>query len=136
MTNINSHGNLSNYKPLSDKSATNLEMEVSMATQGLVTVVHAGKVVMKIVVGSNGMKAQTLAKRVKNAWPVSAEKAYEIAVETGFGCQNCRVVITPTRTLFYGDGGLRPLYRKTFQQPCFNPRWKYGTADHIIVINV
>ena len=111
-----------------------------MATQGLVTVKSGDKVLMKVVAGCDGNNAQKLADKLKDTWPVDAFKAYQLAQEVGFGDEDCLVAITISEAVSggdkVGDEELGPLYRTTFQQPEFNPRWENGTADHVIVINV
>lgn len=107
-----------------------------MATQGLVTVVSNKKVFMKVVVGCEGYNARKVASRLKKDWPVSADKAHEIASKAQFGCEECRVVITRSKIVIKGDHSVSPLYRKTFQKPKFNPRWNRGTAYHTVVIKV
>lgn len=106
-----------------------------MATQGLVTVVKDGRVVMKIITGSDGMHAPTLASVLKASRQVpQLEEAYKLALSLGFGSRGSLVVMNETQELFHGDDDLSSLYRETFGQPEFNPRWKQGTADHIEVV--
>jgi hypothetical protein len=107
-----------------------------MATQGLVTVRSGKRVLMKIVAGDEGYNAQKVADKLRKFWPVGANKAYELASKAGFGCEECLVVMTDTEIIFEGDEDIHPRYRKTFHQPKFNPRWKYGTADYIVVASV
>lgn len=107
-----------------------------MATQGLVTVLSDGRVVMKVVAGCNGYNAEKLAERLRNSWPVNIDQAYKTAEEVGFGAPDCRVVLTEDRERYDGKDDLDPRYRATFPRPEFNPRWEHGTADHVIVINV
>ncbi len=96
-----------------------------------------GKVVMKLVVGCNGVQAQETADKLKAAWPVNPEQAYKIARDTGFGCGGCLTVITESDIFSKGDDDPpSPLFRKTFSDPEFNPRWEQGTADHTVIINV
>jgi uncharacterized protein YaiE (UPF0345 family) len=107
-----------------------------MGTQGLVTVMDGTEVVMKIVAGSNGYNAKKLAATIRKNWPLSAENAYTIARAKDFGGRSCLVVLTYNEAIFKGDEDLGPLYRETFKNPKFNPRWDYGTADCVEVINV
>lgn len=114
-----------------------------MATQGVVSVVCNGKVVMKIVTGSDGNRAKSLASKIKEKWPVSKEEAFKLAKNLGLGNENSLVIVTEESiyteicgnpTFF--DHDEHPLCRETFQDPRFNPRWKRGTADHIEIIEV
>lgn len=108
-----------------------------MATQGVVTIKHDDKVVMKFVAGCDGMKAPLLARRLRESGEVpSLEAAYDLATKVGFGSESCLVVMDETREVFRGDEDLGPLYRQTFDQAEFNPRWEYGTADYIIVVDL
>lgn len=54
----------------------------------------------------------------------------------GFGCKGCLVAMTPEQTPYKGDGRQSPRYRETFNRTRFNPRWRHGTADHVVVVNV
>lgn len=107
-----------------------------MATQGLISVVKNRKVVMKIVAGCDGYNAEKLAQEIKESWPISAQKAYDLAVQHNFGCIDDLVVLLKSKFIFEGDRDLSPLYRKTFNKPKFNPRWKCGIAAHTVVIKV
>ncbi len=107
-----------------------------MATQGLITVRSGGQVVMKVVTGSDGYNAQILSDLIKARWPLSPEDAYQLALSAGFGSSASLVVLTEDSECHQCDDDLSPLYRDTFYQPRFNPRWRNGTADHIIVIDV
>lgn len=110
--------------------------ESKMATQGLITVCSGNQVVMKIVAGSDGYNAQILSDFIKSRWPLSAEDAYELALTAGFGSIQSLVVLTADNECHQCDDELPVLYRDTFDQPRFNPRWSQGTADYTIVINV
>ncbi|MDO8482664.1 MAG: hypothetical protein Q7S86_02500 [bacterium] len=107
-------------------------------TQGLVTIMHGGKVVMKIVAGCDGMNARKVANAIRKLGRIpSLKNAYEIAEKVEFGSAESLVVMGEKRSKLGGSKErLGPLYRKTFSQPRFNPRWKRGTADHIVVIDL
>lgn len=107
-----------------------------MATQGLVTVKSHDTVVMKIVAGINGYNAQEVADKIKKSWPLSTEAAYEIAKMIGFGSTECLVVMSASEIKYDGGEEIDPRYRKTFNQPEFNPRWERGTADYVVIIDV
>lgn len=107
-----------------------------MATQGIVSVREHGEVVMKVVAGSEGYNAKKFASRLQQEWPVSAERAYDIAIEEVFGATHDRVVLTLGQTVFEGDEDLDPRYQNTFSNPQFNPRWEQGTADHVEIVDV
>ena len=108
-----------------------------MATQGLVTVLKGGRVVMKIITGSDGMHAPKLASKLRSFGRVPAlDEAYRFALSLGFGSSASLVVMNERSTFFFGDDELSPLYRETFDQPEFNPRWRQGTADHVEVVTL
>ncbi len=108
-------------------------------TQGHVTVLKDGKVVMKIISGNDGMNAKNVAKKIKKLRRVPRLKeAYNLASRLGFGSPDRLVVMGEKRSWKNNDviGRLHRRYRRTFHQPRFNPRWKYGTADHIVIVRL
>ena len=108
-----------------------------MATQGLVTVRNGeGVVIMKVIAGIDGMCANALANVLKSRWPLTAPEAHAAALGVGFGSEETLVVSTQTEDYYVGDDDLSTLYRETFDNPTFNPRWKYGIADHTVIISV
>lgn len=107
-----------------------------MATQGIVTVRKGGRVIVKVIAGCDGYNARKLARRLRRMTSFTAEEVYDTARAAGFGSNCCRVVMTPHATRFEGGGRLHPRYRKTFTRAHFNPRWKHGTADHVVVVDV
>lgn len=107
-----------------------------MATQGIVTVLSNEKVVMKIITGSNGYNAQSLATELKNQWPVNIQEAYEVAISLHFGSSDSLVVMTMDSIEYRGIGEIKENYRDTFNQAEFNPRWECGTADYVVLLHV
>jgi len=108
-----------------------------MATQGLVTIQKNGEVVMKIVAGCDGMQAGTLASAIRGLDRVPGlYEAYDLALKVGFGSKENLVVLEKKASFHQCEEILSRRYRRTFKQPRFNPRWKYGTADHIQVVNL
>jgi hypothetical protein len=115
-----------------------------MSTQGLISIVKDEKVLYKIVVGCNGMKIADLVKCIKTLYQINKEKInayylYRTTLNYNFGCKDCLVVFneseleTDNKNLFHGSF---PLFLKTFNDPNFNPRWEYGTADYTEIINL
>ena len=106
-------------------------------TQGLLTVTQNGKVVLKIVVGCNGYNINEIARLVKIEHDFSnPEPFYDMAEHVDFGCDACRVIMTKDE--IYPpemESEVTPLFRKTFNKPEFNPRWKHGTADYLHIIH-
>lgn len=107
-----------------------------MATQGMVTVQQRGKVIMKVIAGIDGDKAQALATLMLDAWPMTVDAVYHMALEIGFGSPESLVIMTANTVRFDGDEDLHPRYRDTFQEPRFNPRWESGICDHIAIVNI
>lgn len=107
-----------------------------MATQGLVTVRVKGEVVMKIVTGCNGYVAGTLANFVRANWPLTMDQAYDAALKLDFGNKDNLVVVTPDNIRFDSTEKLGRLYRSTFNQVEFNPRWKSGIPEYVEVIDL
>ncbi len=106
-------------------------------TQGLVSfVTQKGDVLMKIVAGSNGMKAQSVADIIKDEWPVTPERAKEISEEEHFGSEDDLVIMTDSQILAEDPASLGSLYAETFENPNFNPRWEKGILDHVVVVTV
>lgn len=93
---------------------------------------------MKIVAGCDGMNARKVANAIKKLGRVpTLTEAYNIATKAPFGSEESLVVMGKQRSKFKGSKEpLGPLYRQTFNQPRFNPRWEYGTADHIVVVDL
>ncbi len=110
-----------------------------MATQWLVTVRVDDEVEMKIVAWSNWYNAENVATRIKESWPVSAQEAYDIAIEEHLGWISTLVVTTLEKTIYEneeGDLDGHPLYKKTFADPNFNPRWEHWTSDYTEIIDI
>ena len=111
-----------------------------MATQGLVTVVSNKKVLMKIVTGSDGYNAKSFSEKLLEAWPLPIEKVYQLALKNSFGSEVNLVVIDKEKIYaegeFKNESDVDELYRQTFDNPNFNPRWKDGVADYISIISV
>lgn len=105
-----------------------------MTTQGLVTLTKDGNVTHKIIVGCDGYNADKLVGAIKNdSEPVTIGRLVLLAMESGFGCGDCRVVLDENSSAG-ADEELDERYRRTFKQPEFNPRWENGTADYVRVV--
>lgn len=108
-----------------------------MATQGLVTVVHQDRVVLKIIAGCGGMNASKVSRAIRRLGRIpTLSEAYEMATNARFGESQCLVVIGEECSKHNTGGRLSRRYRNTFAQPRFNPRWKYGTAGHICIVRM
>jgi hypothetical protein len=110
-----------------------------MATQGIVSVTKNGKTIIKAVAGCNGFQAAALTAAIKERHKageeITAGWVEGVAREVRFGCDDCLVVVSESGWCGALDN-LSPLYRQTFSDPRFNPRWRHGTADHVRVIKI
>lgn len=104
-----------------------------MAKQGIVSVVKTPETKIKVIAGCNGYNADGLAERIKTEGLQSISEIYEAAKEQRFGCIDCLVVMDK-KTALPDKDDLHSRYRDAFDDPEFNPRWKYGTADYVRVI--
>lgn len=107
-----------------------------MATQGVVSIAKSGQTIIKAICGCNGYQAQELVNAVKGKHcdTLTLRSVYDAAREVAFGCRNCLVVMDQEEIIFNGE--LPDLYRKTFDDPEFNPRWENGTADCVEVVEI
>ncbi len=113
-----------------------------MATQGLVTIRKAGAVVMKFVAGSDGQHAEKLAQWLNtHGVPATLIEAQELALARNFGSRDTLVVVDTDLVRYQDDEypdlpEQESLYRKTFEDPAFNPRWSLGIADYTVIIDL
>ena len=109
-----------------------------MSTQGMVTIMDGNTVLMKAICGCDGYNASKLAQKVKRQWPISDEKLYDLAKDSGFGCDACRVVVTGNNTAVWNnqDEDLSDLYFSTIQKPKFNPRWESGIPERLSIVHI
>lgn len=111
-----------------------------MATNGIISIIKDGTVIMKLIAGSEGSNAAVAAKRIEKAWPVSLEDAYHLALSESFGHENNLVVMDKDHAIYRpietDDEEINERYFKTFSEPEFNPRWDCGNSGHIELINI
>lgn len=106
-------------------------------TNGIVSMVKGGQVVIKAVCGCDGYNAPALAHLLKQESEVpELEAVHRLALDVGFGCEDCLVVQGTDRNLFLGEDDLSPLYREKFGDPSFNPRWERGTCGNVEVVTI
>lgn len=100
-------------------------------TPGIISVTKDGKVVVKIIAGSDGMYALEVARDLRALGRVpTIEEAYDISKKRHLG--SCGLVVmdeSREKSDFEDDGELHPRYRETFQNPRFNPRWEHGYTE-------
>lgn len=106
-----------------------------MATQGVVSLVRDGEVAMKFVAGCNGQNAKLLALSVRTDGVGNLDSALRLGLACGFGCPECLVVVGKDGHVTHALGDpVSPLFRQTFADPNFNPRWELGSADYVEVV--
>jgi hypothetical protein len=122
-------------------------------TQGIVSIKRNGQMAYKIIVGHDGMHAADVALDVRQWFRANdklpdAGQLVDICERLGFGCGDCIVILeyNPCKhndpkmhTKLDGDDWDeegRARYLDTFHVPQFNPRWKYGTADYVEVVEL
>lgn len=117
-------------------------------TQGIVSIRKDGVMVFKVVVGCDGYNAKNLANSIREVGSVpSLTYLFHLCEGSDFGCKDCRVIIESDETTYstpvvHGENselaqdkeGMNR-YVDTFRVAQFNPRWKYGTADYVEVVD-
>lgn len=107
-----------------------------MATQAIISIAKNGHTFIKIICGCDGYNAEKLANIIKDNRLDKIQDIYNVALENNFGCRECLAVMNNDDIIYKGDGEPSPLYRKTFDDPSFNPRWEFGTADNVIILKI
>lgn len=107
-----------------------------MTTQAVISLVKKDRTFIKIVCGCNGYNAEKLVKIIEEKKLDKIRHIYKIALQNNIGCKECLVVMDDNDIIFKGSDCIAPLYRETFDNPSFNPRWKNGTAEYIIVLKI
>ena len=119
-------------------------------TNGIVSIRKDGQMLYKIVVGHDGMNAPKVAERIRNlACIPTVDELRTICSEEDFGCLDCLIILEHDpdnwnkpklhagKDVDWDDDN--PEYQRyfdTFHVAQFNPRWKYGTAPHVEVIDL
>lgn len=117
-----------------------------MGTQGLVTVMRGNNVILKFICGCDGYNAKKLASGLKGFVTTVynlehfidlevIETLRELALGNDFGCRECLVVMNKD-VAYPEDEELSPLYRNTFDNPSFNPRWERGTVEYLEIVEL
>jgi len=107
-----------------------------MTTQAIISLVRNGHTFIKIICGCEGYNSEKLVEIIKDSRPDNIQDIYKMDLENKFGCRECLVVMDDKKVIFNGDEPLDPLYRDTFDNPSFNPRWKLGIADSVTVLKI
>lgn len=106
-----------------------------MGTQAVVSLVVAGKVRLKAICGVNGRAAHELASWLASHQDATASMLFQQARALRFGGDDDLVVMDHETVISECDDDLSALYRDTFDDACFNPRWACGMADHHLVVS-
>lgn len=110
-----------------------------MGTQGVLSVVVDGKMLVKVVTGCDGARLSTVAKELFRRDEVSVAIVAEECDRAGFDRDDTGFIVqvSADRELNTDTDReeLGQLYRDTFDDPWFNPRWRKGVADvHRVVL--
>jgi hypothetical protein len=107
-----------------------------MGTQGVFSVTEAGKTLIKVICGCNGMNIPKLEQYVQQH-KVDTVPAMWMAVKAcEIGCDSCLVIQDSTNNYMSQDivHDLGSRYRIKFEDPRFNPRWEQGIAAFVQVL--
>lgn len=108
-----------------------------MATQGLLSITRAGKVVAKIVTGADGYNIPALAESLRQNPTTDPDELLKRCREHDLGGNSLIVQSSPAGWLCDGDTEEVPeLYKAKFHEPRFNPRWPNGTAEYTEVVEL
>lgn len=105
----------------------------SMATQGMLTVLREGQVLLKVVAGCGGYHMDKLRDRLLTSGVDSLQRVWEAALEEDVGCADCLVVVSADDSYYQGEEELPDLYRKTLANAGFNPRCDDGRTGRWLV---
>ena len=119
-------------------------------TQGIVSIRKDGTMLYKIIVGHDGMNAPKVASRIRSLDHLpNVEELKTICANEDFGCPECLIILECDEhhwnaPIFHCGREIAweensedyGRYRDTFHVAQFNPRWKYGTADHVEVVDL
>lgn len=107
-------------------------------TQGIISITKKDKVIFKCVAGCNGFNAKKTAKAIKDKGKYDLTSIYNTCVENDFGDKDSSLVVQSKKDWMGAgkDEGLPKLYEEKFNDANFNPRWEYGTCDHIEIIKL
>lgn len=108
-----------------------------MATQGMVSILKNGETFIKIVVGCDGYNIDDFCQEIINKKTVNLTELYYMALKCDFGCGECLVVMNEEKILHPELESIDwSLYRNTFHNSNFNPRWESGITEYFKILNV
>lgn len=119
-------------------------------TNGIVSIRKNGVMLYKAIVGHDGQNAPRVEQRVRNLAHIpTVEELATICAEEDFGCNDCLIILENGPHNYYKPKILKgkevdwdednPDYQRyydTFYVAEFNPRWEYGTAPYVEVIEL
>jgi hypothetical protein len=104
-----------------------------MATQAVISLVdERGRTIKKVVTGIDGQFAPNFAARWAENTDATLRDVYDMA-STYFGTGSL-VVYSKWESITPDDDDLPASYADTFNEPRWNPRWHYGTADYVEIV--
>ena len=111
---------------------------INVSTQGLISIMKDKSVIVKVICGCDGYNAKKVARIIEKRHLEKIQDIYDVALENGFGCSDCLVVMNKTDIVYKGDGDIdsHPLFRETFNNPSFNPRWECGSVENLVIIGI
>lgn len=108
-----------------------------MATQGVLSVIQKGSVIVKLVTGSDGYQLPKLAEIVLEKRLINPSDIYIEAEKLEIGSVGSLYVLyTESRFLTTGYDVPPQSYFDTFSNPTWNPRWEDGTADFVLTVDL
>jgi hypothetical protein len=113
-----------------------------MSTQGLLSITRRGKTVAKIVAGCNGMYVPALAGYLREHPETDPFKLVELCRKFSVCCDRCLVIqcspidFTLPENEEFEPGPDFDRWKRTFQDPHFNPRWDHGTAPYTEIVDL
>lgn len=135
-----------------------------MSTLGLITIEYENEVLMKIVAGCCGQATDKASHAIRdfimthdyNVISLTPATVYKLVMDAGLGCEGCLTIIDNRQLFTCSEDGVinsysleqhvemygehedwpRKKWIDTFNDPLFNPRWKYGTAYYTRVLRI
>lgn len=112
-----------------------------MSTNGVLSIVHRGRVKIKLVCGCNGQELENLAEYFQQftAGQLDIADVFLAAQEYEVGCPDCLVVMDDNLDFEIDDAAdpeIGQLYFEKFEDPEFNPRHHEGTAGVVKVLDL
>lgn len=107
-----------------------------MGTQGVFSLTEAGKTLIKVICGCNGMNIPKLERYVQQHRIDTIPAMWRAVKVCKIGCDSCLVIQDSTNN-YMSQGIVVDLvsrYREKFEDPCFNPRWGQGLAPYVQVL--